>query len=104
MINPQRRVTKQNVIAQRCINFMYVKKSYKQKINELDLIWCLDEVGIYEGAVEKNTQILNYIGDHEVKMKDVQNYTLILIKKSFRKTRIAVILKNIKRKLFQNVC
>ena len=63
---------------------MYVKKSYKQKINELALIWCLDEVGIYEGAVEKNTQILNYIGDHEVKMKDVQNYTLILIKKTIQ--------------------
>ena len=103
-INPQRRVTRsycqdEKIIAQRCVDFIENVKRIKnsKKINDPDDIWCLDEVGIFDGVVDKNTKTWHYIGDHEIKMKDVKNpkkhHTVILMFNASGKTRIAVVLK-----------
>ena len=76
-------------------------------INDPDVIWCLDKMGIYDGVVDKNTKTWHYIGDQEVKMKDARtlkkHHIVIIMFNASGKTWIAVELKKGQKLKYQKV-
>ena len=90
--------------------FLRNSKEYKKQhnITGLENHWCIDEVGVMLGAINKGTTTWHKVGDHEVKIEEVKNpkqhYTLILMVNGLGDKRIAVLLrKNTKNKIMLKI-